>query len=367
MGQRILVADSATIQKVVKIVFSRHDHDVVGVASLMEAAAEASRGAFDLVIVDAALPGVKNPADVARLVQTCGAPPAIILVGSYEMVDETAFAAVGLTRTVRKPFEAQELLSMAEEAMGGKPTDRASPEDSLPTVTSSPAARGSLSSPSLPGFPEPLKTVPPGFAPPPPPPVGLRITQPPKAERPVAPPEHEAVLPEPEMSLDVGIDPNPVGEDVPAGLTDLTDGRLKGRRAFPEDEASRLKESSGGGWKPPPSSMQIVPYVDKGEFQSHEKTDPVGRSDDHRKTHIIPPGGNLDTGPGMLPPPAFHDKEPTRSGARLKVPSDAEIAQQVRAVVEDWCERNFGTIAREVISAELRRLAEEKARHLVDP
>lgn len=195
----------------------------------------------------------------------------------------------------------------------------------------------------------------------------------------MAPPVHEAVLPEPEVSLDVALDPHPVSEELPPGLTDLTDGRLKGRRAFPEDAEATppAREASPGGWKPPASSMQIVPHGEKGQFQLNEKTDPLGRSEDHRKTHIIAPGESLTGGSRLPPPPApaptlreqeFPEHAPGgRSGARLKMPTDADIAQQVRAVVEDWCEKHFRTIAREVISAELRRLAEEKARHLVDP
>jgi hypothetical protein len=45
---------------------------------------------------------------------------------------------------------------------------------------------------------------------------------------------------------------------------------------------------------------------------------------------------------------------------------DDQLPPLVRKAIEDYCERHFNTLAREVITNELRRLAEEKARHLVD-
>jgi hypothetical protein len=46
---------------------------------------------------------------------------------------------------------------------------------------------------------------------------------------------------------------------------------------------------------------------------------------------------------------------------------EAQLPALVREAVEAYCERHFKSLAREVIAAELRRLADDKARHLVDP
>jgi hypothetical protein len=43
-----------------------------------------------------------------------------------------------------------------------------------------------------------------------------------------------------------------------------------------------------------------------------------------------------------------------------------DLPELVRRVVEDYCDRHFKSLAREFIASELRRLADEKARHLVD-
>ena len=43
-----------------------------------------------------------------------------------------------------------------------------------------------------------------------------------------------------------------------------------------------------------------------------------------------------------------------------------DLPELVRKIVQDYCERHFRSLAREFIASELRRLADEKARHIVD-
>lgn len=62
--RRILVADdSATIQKVIKIAFSRHNYDIVEASSFIEAITSQSRAVADIIIADASLPGAHGPND----------------------------------------------------------------------------------------------------------------------------------------------------------------------------------------------------------------------------------------------------------------------------------------------------------------
>ena len=65
-------------------------------------------------------------------------------------------------------------------------------------------------------------------------------------------------------------------------------------------------------------------------------------------------------------PPAAAPQKSEISESEFARPGGDEMAKQVRQAVEAYCERHFRSLAIEVISAELRRLAEEKARHLVD-
>ncbi len=70
----------------------------------------------------------------------------------------------------------------------------------------------------------------------------------------------------------------------------------------------------------------------------------------------------------MFKPPAFKPEIP-QMPARSEIDHDqvfAKLQREMQTLVKDYCEKNFKAIAREILTAELRRLAEEKARHLVD-
>lgn len=90
--------------------------------------------------------------------------------------------------------------------------------------------------------------------------------------------------------------------------------------------------------------------------------------------HVTPEFLFSITAPPPPPPLGVFNKAPAAaapqkseiSESEFARPGGDEMAKQVRQAVEAYCERHFRSLAIEVISAELRRLAEEKARHLVD-
>ncbi len=117
-----------------------------------------------------------------------------------------------------------------------------------------------------------------------------------------------------------------IGE-LPPIPADLIDTTRKGKKAFdiaPEDLFNLVPPPP-----PPPSSQRMPPAP---------------------PSHFPPP-----------PPPPPSDNRAVSNPA----PVD-DMGKQVRQAVEDYCERHFRSLAIEVITAELRRLADEKARHLVD-
>ena len=61
---------------------------------------------------------------------------------------------------------------------------------------------------------------------------------------------------------------------------------------------------------------------------------------------LIPPLGVVDEARATIPP--------------------ADLARLVREAVEEYCNRHFAELARSIITTELRRLADDRARHLVD-
>lgn len=73
-------------------------------------------------------------------------------------------------------------------------------------------------------------------------------------------------------------------------------------------------------------------------------------------------------------PPGAATEMPRRAGSsgsdsesgNLESTVSKLLPALVREMLEDYCERHFKSLARDVIATELRRLADEKARHLVD-
>lgn len=80
----------------------------------------------------------------------------------------------------------------------------------------------------------------------------------------------------------------------------------------------------------------------------------------------LPFGSALAQASSLPPPPPPQSKSARAVGPQPAAPSLADLPAGVREAVLEYCQKHFKEIAVEVISAELRRLAEERARHLVD-
>jgi len=379
MSRRILVADSLTIQKVVKIIFSRHDCEVVGAASLMEATSELARAPVELIVADAALSGVRSPADLAHLANSAGKPvPVVLLVGSYEAINETQFADAGISTIVRKPFEGADLLAAAASALPGLvPNDAGKAEAAVHIPPPPPMSRAKPQIPLDLGSPTGAAEV------------SFSLASPGVEDAAGAPPvfslddgvvEHSGPRPG-AVALDVAEsgDAAELGGDLGAmvarsvaGLS--IDESQRGRRAFPDSGQGAAQESSLPGGLDLNATAAGTPEI------------PLRETPHHRRTHYIPPPGaagiptiapgqtpQMQVRPTTIPPLPPPPQTGGGSGlAGVSLPSeplalpDEKIVAAVRHAVEDYCARHFRSIAREVISAELKRLAEEKARHLVD-
>lgn len=307
MSRRVLVADdSATIQKVIKIAFSRHELEIVEATSLIESLTSVTRTRVDALILDASLPGARGPEDFTKLRSEAGNVPALLLVGTYDSIDEEAFRRAGFTHFLKKPFESTDIVSTLDGLLGGGMTD-------IPELT-------------------------------PPPPLGrpqhptMFVSN--SVFNPLSPPElsHPNVRTFPEDDA-TGAPPPP-----PPAL----DQARKGRRAFGGGEETGKLRAGGAG---------------------DEATDPRRAA---QPSPVVSPGPPVPpllatTGPSGL------DTRPRRDGvaatpltSEKMAPLEEDLPALVRQAVEDYCERHFKSLAREVIATELRRLADEKARHLVD-
>lgn len=394
MPHRILVADdSSTIQKVIKIAFSRFDADMIEAASFLEALAAAGRAPLDLMILDASLPGAQHGAvDFAKLAGTAGSTPVLLLVGTYEAVDESAFRAQGFKHFLRKPFESADLVSLADQLLGGSLTgaskQAASTRPTHTTVIHAPGSFPGIDSlddvdvTKAPGTPSVRGVVPAGRGQPPP----------------SMPPVFDASLGGDDDLEDAN------GEPVPP--PPMTDQSRRGRRAFdgPEGTGTGVPpppgRTVGGGVSvpPPPLTMRLGDEEDDPDATASRPAYRPG--DGASPLPPIPPGAGLG-GRGTAPPPRAPSPQgdrgldldldlgthggfsPRVSGGHPRDeagqgshggqsapggpgPLDGQLPAWVRQAVEDYCERHFKSLAREVIASELRRLADEKARHLVD-
>ena len=320
MSRRVLVADdSTTIQKVIKIAFSRHELEIIEAASLIESLTAVTRTQVDALILDASLPGARGPEDFSKLRAEAGDAPALLLIGTYDSVDEAAFRKAGFVHFLKKPFESSDIISTLDMLLGaGSDADMALtpyPPLGRPQHPTMIVAGGAYDS----DRPSPEMSHP-----------NLRFSG----------DEEEAIAPPP---------PPPA-----------TDQARKGRRVFNESE-DNAKLRAGAG--------------------SDEATDPRRALPAGKGPSPLPPipaatakGIGLSSGSPQEVPGAAKgasDRSPRReSGAAVAKQDqralDEELPILVRQAVEDYCERHFKSLAREVIATELRRLADEKARHLVD-
>ncbi|MBM4253865.1 MAG: response regulator [Deltaproteobacteria bacterium] len=385
MRRNLLVADdSVTIQKVIRIAFHRLPVELVEAASLIEALAAVGNKKPDAIIIDASLPGARGPDDFARLRNEAGGVPMLLLIGSYDGVDEASLGHVGFAKVLKKPFESTDIVAAVDQLLGL----HAAPTPPPPPMRAPPSAPPT----SLP--PKPLS-------------LAFLDNQ---------PPEPSASVGGDSVSL-FSFDAEPIEQptDVPSGEPDL--GLTPPSRAqhatvihsggFPGLPPVNEVSLEGGTHRPP-----VIPQTLEGQrgrrvFATPEAPPPPLTNDEFDLSFAIfdadttapaPPSlGNLRADPRVsapVPPPPPPPRTSAQVASALATPlplaenlpprsefafagegtasataSQITMAQMptwVRQAVEDYCERHFKSLAREVLTSELRRLADEKARHLVD-
>ena len=422
MTHRVLVADdSTTIQKVIKIAFARHSLELVEAASYTEALSLSARRRPQLLIVDATLPGTRGPQDIQKLRDEAGGVPVILFVGSYDAVDEEAFRAVGIYNILRKPFDSVQLVQTVEDLLQLSPTkrDQQPAEAPHPPSASSTAPkhptmyvtrdvpppppgavagfagpesslaqrRGEgLSSPPPPPMAKVAAGSPPPFVPAPaagavpPPPVAMSVPPPPPMPKVAAGLSPPFVSPQPVVPPPPGhgataspVPPPPVfgGAESFGAANPLTGGIGNGMLGDLPDlpfELSGVDDQEAGfipnmGLSSGESSQAPLPPPFPGMPQA-VSLDGARRGQKAFETADLPLA-NL-SGPEDLLTSGSFPSTPAAIPSTLMEDLTRDLPELVRRVVEDYCERHFKSLAREFIASELRRLADEKARHLVD-
>lgn len=112
MGRTVLLADdSATIRKVVELVFSESDVRIESVGSGREALERLERLRPDLVMADVVMPG-PDGYELCRQVKDGPRPvPVLLLASAFEAFDADRARASGADAHLIKPFESQALVA----------------------------------------------------------------------------------------------------------------------------------------------------------------------------------------------------------------------------------------------------------------
>ncbi|MEZ5331358.1 MAG: response regulator [Thermoanaerobaculia bacterium] len=121
MRKILLADDSLTIQKVVELTFMDEDFEVQSVRSGEDAKARLEAGRPAILIADIHVPGISGYELCREAKQRYGELPVLLLVGTFETVDEQELADSGADAHLKKPFDSQELLETVERlvAAGG--------------------------------------------------------------------------------------------------------------------------------------------------------------------------------------------------------------------------------------------------------
>lgn len=303
MPCRILVADDSTpIQKVIRIAFSKYHVDIVTAGSLAEAIKEAERTKPEFIIVDASLPGISTGGDFSKLVSKVPGVAAVVLMGTYDSVREADIRSAGLSTILKKPFDAMELLEASEKLLPGRLKPAGNTGFTKENVL--PTAPAPTHRSTVPGIPSFLLD-----------------------EEPLAPP--------------------------PPSVESKLDLTKRGLPAF--DPAQSVPV--------PPRVPTTVSRAPEPVFSTPVEPPPIPVA--IRK----PPSASFDI-PGRTTGSNTDGGSSHPAGASVAAAVEEflrkELPGLVDLAVERYCNEHFKGAAREVLTAELRRLAEEKARYLVD-
>ncbi len=320
MTCKILVVDDSTpIQKVIKIAFTKYAVEIFSAGSLNEALRECEKMRPDLIIADGSLPGVSTAGDFSRLMTKSQGAAMVMLMGSYDSVRESDLRAAGFDTIVKKPFDAIELLDACERMIPGK------------LVSSGSTFSGKEISQVTP--------------PPPPPPFPPQRAQASRSG-------HTTVPPMEVPTFSLGETPIFATPAAPAPPSNMHQTPPSGGPQIP----SFLLET--------PSSDVSTPSIPKLDLT--QKGRPAF---DSGNTHSNPQlSGDLP----LTAQIARHQNQISTSAAASTGPVMSEdllrreLPSLVNQAVENYCQLHFKAIAREVLTQELRRLAEEKAKFLVD-
>lgn len=407
MEKFLVIDDSTTIQKVVQLAFAPYAVEIVPSYSYIEAINSGSQNLPQLVIADASLPGIKGAEDYGELRKRLNNVPFVILIGTYDDVDQASFHRQGFDTFLAKPFDAADLVAAVWSSLGRELGPKNATVGAPPPPPPMQGAEGeSDGHQSMPPPPPPMQALDLDDKKPPPPPSspmstidisdvpieGGTLTSPTpiKLKKPAVPPVKatENIQPPPLMgSDDEEFEDGDDAEDQYSFDLDFepessTDAEINHDDQYSDDDLGHTDYSS----------------TDVSEIETEHADSEDLDENDHVVVSIADRDGSAyasieQEGSFSPPPPPPEEDEAVISGDRFLDPEEDdflekddseeapiedmdrvhgllepflrdEMAKIVEKTVIDYCERHFAKIAREIITKEIKSLSSEKSRLL---
>ena len=117
-GTIALVDDDGDVREVLELLLESAGYTVCLYASGRELLAEADFGHIDCVIIDQNMPGLTGTDVLLEIERRRYSVPSILITGAVDGKSATAAERLGAMTIIRKPMNADELLSFVEAAVG---------------------------------------------------------------------------------------------------------------------------------------------------------------------------------------------------------------------------------------------------------
>ena len=125
MTSRVLIADdSLTIQKVIGITLANSGYELVECVNEDELFRKVESEHFDLVLLDFNLSDSKSGYEISKKINSKMPNAAIIvMLGTFDSIDESQFASCGIADKIVKPFESSKFIKKCRDLLEGfRPT-----------------------------------------------------------------------------------------------------------------------------------------------------------------------------------------------------------------------------------------------------
>lgn len=105
----LIVEDEPQVRDVLKMLLSFDGHDIVTAGDAAEALALIDQDAFEVVITDFSMPGMKGDALAVAIKSRLSGLPVIMITAHAEMLKVSGAPLPGVDQLINKPFKIQEL------------------------------------------------------------------------------------------------------------------------------------------------------------------------------------------------------------------------------------------------------------------